>query len=641
MHTADNPATAEAERARIERELRVSEERLRAIFNSEPECVKVVDLGGDIVEMNAAGLAMLEADAVEQVIGCSVFRFVHPDDIGALQALFQQAIAGHAGRLTFRIVTLKGRERWAESHASPLRAGTDQVNGVLTVTHDVTDRRRTTEERDLYAQAMRHMNVGLIIADVEQTPEGIDFRFAAANEAALRMVNLSEDELIGRTVRERFPAVFDSTLPEQALEAVRDATPRLIGDVSYAINPVAPSVFNVAFAPISDRSLAVTFQDVTEQRQLEAQLRQAQKMEAVGRLAGGVAHDFNNLLTIIIGYLEVALAAPTLPAPLGSDIEQALAAADRAARVTSQLLAFSRRQMLQPKVVAVDALLRDLTNMLDMIIRDNIRMRMPLAAPALCVRVDRGQLEQVVLNLVVNACDAMPSGGELVVRTAPLPPLDGFNGPWVRITVADTGVGMDETTRAQVFDPFFTTKGEGGTGLGLASAYGIVKQSGGRLSCDSQPGQGSSFHIDLPLVSEAVEPPAPLVPPAAGSHGPREAVLVVEDNQAVRRMMAVTLEREGYRVDTAANGDEALALVRSGRQFDILVTDLVMPGMTGRTVADAVSELSPSTEIMFVSGYVDEPAASASFVHFLQKPFTPTALAAKVRDVLDARMTGR
>jgi CheY-like chemotaxis protein len=294
--------------------------------------------------------------------------------------------------------------------------------------------------------------------------------------------------------------------------------------------------------------------------------------------------------------------------------------------------------MLQPKVIAVDDLVRDLTDMLDMLVRENIHLQIQLAAPAVCVRVDPGQLEQVVLNLVVNACDAMPTGGELVLRTSPLPAQDDVAGAWIRVTVSDTGVGMDEATRAQVFDPFFTTKGEGGTGLGLSSAYGIVKQSGGRLSCESRPFLGSSFHVDLPLVADPVEPPAP---PVARTAGGGEAVLVVEDNRAVRLMMAVTLEREGYHVDTAANGDEALALARSGRIFDLLVTDLVMPGMSGRNVADAVSVISPATEVMFVSGYVDETAASASFVHFLQKPFTPTALATKVRDVLDARAAGR
>ena len=638
MSPSDIPSAGEEDRFRIERELRASEERLRAIFNSEPECVKVVDLSGRVLEMNAAGLAMLEAESLEEVLGASLTRFVHPDDLPSVHELLAQAVAGHRATLIFRFVTLKGREGWAESHASPLRAGTDRVDAVLTVTHDITDRRRASEERDLYAQAMRYMNVGLVIAHVEQTDRGPDFRFAAANDAALRLTNLTEDQFLGQMLSERFPAVMQSDLPAQALAVLRDGTPRLVGDVlPYRDAGIASPVFNVAFAPISDRSLAVTFQDVTEQRRLEQQLRHAGNMEAVGRLAGGVAHDFNNLLTVIIGYLDVALSAPTLPASLRSDIEQALSAADRAARVTGQLLAFSRRQLLQPKVIAVDALVRDLTNMLEMIVRENIQLKIQPGAQGLCVRVDPGQLEQVMLNLVVNACDAMADGGTLVLSTRPLPADAADQDPWVRITVSDTGIGMDEATRAQVFEPFFTTKGESGTGLGLASAYGTIKQSGGRVTCESRPGEGASFHVDLPSVADAFEPSAQA---AQRTIGGGEAILLVEDNQAVRRMMAVTLEREGYHVDTAANGDEALALVRGGRVFDILVTDLVMPGMSGRNVADAVARISPRTEIMFVSGYVNDPASSAAFVHFLQKPFTPTALASKVRDVLDARIAG-
>jgi PAS domain S-box-containing protein len=634
MSPSDIPDGDVDQRLRIERDLRVSEERLRAIFNSEPECVKVVDRSGHVVEMNAAGLAMLEADSIAQVRGSSVSRFIHPEDIAAVRGLFERALAGHRATLTFRVITLKGRERWAESHASPLRAGTDHIDAVMAVTHDITDRRKATEERDLYAQAMRYMNVGLCILHLEDIGDSLDFRFAAANEAALRMMRISEDELVGHLMSERFPSILDSDLPAQAAATIREGTPRLLGDVPYADARVPPSVFNVAFAPIASRSLAVTFQDVTAQRRLEEQLRHAQKMEAVGNLAGGVAHDFNNLLTVIIGYLDVALATPTLPALLRSDIEQALSAANRAARVTGQLLAFSRGQLLQPKVVAIDDLTRDLTKMLDMIVRENVHLKLQLDAPERCVRVDPGQLEQVILNLVVNASDAMTTGGTLALRSAVLPAHPSGPGAWVRLTVSDTGLGMDEATRAKIFEPFFTTKGDGGTGLGLASAYGIVKQSGGQLTCESSPGQGSSFHIDLPLVHDAVAPPlSPLPRTTEGG----EAVLLVEDNQAVRRMMATTLERQGYRVDTAANGDEALALVRGGRAFDIMVTDLVMPGMGGRNVADAVAKISPRTAIMFVSGYVDDPPSSASFVHFLQKPFTPMALASKVREVLDSR----
>src|SRR5688500_6426804 len=225
----DLPAIGDDERLRIERELRVSEERLRAIFNSEPECVKVVDLAGRVLEMNAAGLAMLEADSLDQVRGTSVARFVHPDDHASVQALLAHAVAGHRGTLVFRVITLKGRERWAESHASPLRAGSDRVDDVLTDTHDITDRRRASEERDLYAQAMRYMNVGLIIVHLEQTWQRPDFRFAAANEAALRLTRMTEEQLLGRTLSERFPSVMQSDLPQQALVAMREGTPRLIG----------------------------------------------------------------------------------------------------------------------------------------------------------------------------------------------------------------------------------------------------------------------------------------------------------------------------------------------------------------------------------------------------------------------------
>src|SRR5687768_11406566 len=352
----------EATGRQIEQELRVSEERLRAIFNSEPECVKVVDLSGRVLDMNAAGLAMLEADSLEQIRGARVADFVHPDDVANVEALFDRAAAGEPGVLTFRIRTLRRTERWAESHASPLRAGTNHVNAVLAVTHDVTERRRAREERDLYAQAMRSMNVGLIILQLEHDVNGPSFRFVAANEAGLRATRTTEEQLIGSTIAERFPAFNDTALINRAVDALRTGTASLIGDFAYGDARVPPSVFHIALAPISDTNLAVTFQDVTEQRHLEEQLRQSQKMEAVGRLAGGIAHDFNNLLTVIIGYLQAGLATAA-SGELRSDLEQAQAAAERAARLTRQLLAFSRRQVLQPRVVDVDALLGELHTM--------------------------------------------------------------------------------------------------------------------------------------------------------------------------------------------------------------------------------------------------------------------------------------
>jgi PAS domain S-box-containing protein len=620
-------------RERITRELRESEERLRAIFNSEPECVKLVDRAGCIQEMNAAGLAMLEADGIEQVRGICVADFVHPDDISAVQSLVARAANGERGVVTFRMRTLKGGERWAESHATPLRTGDGEIRSVVVITHDVTERRRAREERDLYAQAMRAMNVGLIIVEFEDTGAAPLLRVVAANDAALRIARLREDELIGWSIEDRFPSIAGTDVMARALDILRRGEATLFGDLPYADDRIPPSVFNVAFTPISDRALAITYQDVTEQRRLAEQLQQWQKMEAIGRLAGGVAHDFNNLLTVIIGYLQAGLSHASVTGELRVELEQAHAAADRAARLTRQLLAFSRRQVLQPRVVDVDAQLRDFQPTIERLTRQDVALTMALGAAGACIRVDPTQLEQVVMNLVMNACDAMPSGGQLTIRTQRAPDGPPDVGPAVRIAVTDTGTGMDESTQARVFEPFFTTKGDQGTGLGLSTVYGIAKQSGGAVTFATAPGKGSRFDVWLPLVADA---PEPTEAPRIQRTGGRESVLVVEDQAALRRLMSVSLERAGYRVVSAANGEEALALVRSGRAFDVMVTDLVMPGMNGRQVADEVARLSPATRVVFVSGYFHDPTVTASFVHFLQKPFTPMALATKVREALDA-----
>ena len=627
-------STGGRRRARLAGELRASEERLRAIFNSEPECVKLVDGSGCILEMNAAGLAMLEAESIDQVRGVCVDEFVHPEDTTAVRALVTHALAGERGDVTFRMRTFKGGERWAESHASPVRNAAGEIDAVVVITHDVTERRRAREERDLYAQAMRAMSVGRLIVELEsRDPEPV-FRVVAANEAALRFARLRrEDELVGWTVTDRFPNLARTDIVRRAVEVLDAGRATMLGDLPYADERIPPSVFTLALTPISGRSLAVMYQDVTEQRRLAEQLQQWQKMEAIGRLAGGVAHDFNNLLTVIIGYLQAGLSRPDLPSELRGELEQAHAAADRAARLTRQLLAFSRRQVLQPRVLDVDAQLKDIEPIVARLARADVTLRLDLGSSGACIRIDPTQLEQVIMNLAMNACDAMPNGGRLIVSTQRVD--EGAHGiaPAVRITVSDTGTGMDEATKSRLFEPFFTTKGEHGTGLGLPTVYGIVKQSGGTVTVESRPGRGARFDVWLPLVSERADG---VEKPLVTQRGGRETVLVVEDQAALRRLMTVTLERAGYRVESAANGEEALDLVRAGRQFDVMVTDLVMPGMNGRQVADEVARLSPRTRVLFVSGYFHDPTVNGSFVHFLQKPFTPVALTAKVREALDA-----
>ena len=392
--------------------------------------------------------------------------------------------------------------------------------------------------------------------------------------------------------------------------------------------------------------LLVSARDITRRRRLEEDLAQAQKMEAVGRLAGGIAHDFNNILTAIMGYAELLASQPEMSAEARQDVAEISVAARRAAELTQQLLAYSRKQMLKPRVLDLNDLIRRTENLLRRLIGEHVDIVTDLAPDVRPVEADPSQLETVVVNLAVNSRDAMPDGGTLTVRTGNLPvapsaqwPEAGLPpGDYVCLEVSDTGVGMDEATQKRLFEPFFTTKEFGkGTGLGLATVYGIVRQSGGQVSVRSQPGAGTTVTVLLPAGGSVVAA-APEAETDAGVRG-NEAVLLVEDEEAVRRLMHETLRRAGYRVRSAVTAAEALALLDEGDGVDILVTDVVMPGMSGRRLADLVLQRRPGMRVLFVSGYTDDQALqggrnATSSLH-LSKPFSPAALAAKVREVLD------
>ncbi|MFH1335715.1 MAG: ATP-binding protein, partial [Candidatus Zixiibacteriota bacterium] len=401
--------------------------------------------------------------------------------------------------------------------------------------------------------------------------------------------------------------------------------------------------------------IRTTIQDITERKRaeeetvsLQDQLRQSQKVEAIGQLAGGIAHDFNNLLTIIKGYGQLSLLELPGDDPSRENIEQIQKAADRASALTRQLLTFSRRQVMEMKVLDLNDLIRNLEKMLHRVIGEDIELVTFLAEDLGRVKADPGQIEQVIMNVSVNARDAMPSGGKLTIETVNVEIDEAYAhnhvavkpGRYVMFSASDTGVGMTPEVRDRVFEPFFTTKERSkGTGLGLSTVYGIVKQSEGNIWVYSEPGQGTTLKIYLPLVEEALEEETEEVEKEKSLEGD-ETILVVEDDEAVRKLTVEILRKQGYRVLEATRGDDALAVFDKLKgSVDLVITDVVMPGMSGRKLAELLVPLHPEMKVLYMSGYTDNAIAHHGVlekgVNFILKPFTIGGLAKKVREVLD------
>ncbi len=507
---------------------------------------------------------------------------------------------------------------------------------------------RAAEER--YHTIFESAAVGIAQTD----PDG---RYVSVNPAACRMLGRSREEIMGLTFRD---VVHEDERGEAATRYAQLVDGRLDRyDVMRRFvlpDGKATQIHLTVNAVRRDGRLAFAlgvFEDVTERLRLEEQFRQAQKMEAVGRLAGGVAHDFNNILTVIQGYAE--LLKSSLPADDSrlEGAEQILKAAGRAASLTRQLLAFSRKQVLEPKVIRLDSVVAGTEKMLGRLIGEDVELVISLGTESGLVKADPGQIEQVLMNLAVNARDAMPDGGRLTIEvanadldeTSAHEPGHPEPGRYVRLAISDTGVGMTVETLAHLFEPFFTTKGPGkGTGLGLATVYGIVKQSGGYVWASSAPGSGTTFRIHLPRIEgEAVE-----IEPASAAEAPggRETILVVEDDVAVRRIAVSVLASRGYMLLEAGSAAEGLDLAgRHAGRIDLLLTDVIMPGMNGREMAERLVARRPELKVLFMSGYVDDAIVSRGFlnpgIHLVKKPFAPASLAREVRRALDGMTTGR
>ena len=472
----------------------------------------------------------------------------------------------------------------------------------------------------------------------------------AVNGAAITRYGYSEREFLELTIRDLRLAEDQGRLHEELSRRQANQEAVRVG-VRHRTKDGQPFEVDLVARPLEfagRRARLVLARDVTAQRHLEEQLRQSQKMEAVGQLAGGIAHDFNNLLTAILGSTQLLLHNTPTGDPRREDAEEIRNAGMRAAELTRQLLAFSRRQVLAPKVLELNAVVTNMQRMLQRLLGEDVELATALDPAAGAVSADPGQLEQVLLNLAVNARDAMPSGGRLDVATSRLTLAEEHMerrhrlpaGDYACLAVTDTGVGMDDATQAHLFEPFFTTKEVGkGTGLGLATVYGIVKQSGGYIWVYSEPGRGTTVKVYLPRVAGEADAP-PLAAPSLAEVRGDETVLLVEDATPVRTMARRGLEGRGYRVLDASDGPAALELsARHAGRIDLLVTDVVMPGMSGRELAERLAPQRPSMKVLYTSGYTDDTMVRQGVltagVAFLQKPFVPDTLARKVREVLD------
>ncbi|MCX6618693.1 MAG: PAS domain S-box protein [Acidobacteria bacterium] len=651
VHRALEEKQRRAEQARTHHALRESEERFRHLFEEAPVAYHEIDRQGIMRRVNRAECELL-GYARDEILGRPVWAFVAPEQRDLVRETVLRKMLGPYLPVVFEREWMRrdGSRLTVEIHENLILDAQGEITAIRAAVLDVTVREQAEQalrnNEQFLSSVFASIQDGLSVLDAE-------FNIVRVNPAMEHWFAHALP-LVGKKCWQAYhgrSAPCESCPARRTLEtgtAAYEVKQRLQAG-SQAVRWQEVHSFPL-LDPGTGRSSGVIeyIRDITEHRRLEEQFRQAQKREAVGRLAGGIAHDFNNLLMIIRGYSDLLLEELKPADSRRRALEEIRKAGERAAALTRQLLAFSRKQVLQPQILDLNAVVSNINTMLRRLIGEDIELTMLPGAALDRVQADPGQVEQVIMNLAVNARDAMPHGGKLTIETANVNLDEDYArrdgsaapGPYVRLSVSDTGCGMDAETRAHVFEPFFTTKErDKGTGLGLATVYGIVKQSGGYIWVYSEVGQGTVFKIYLPRApgsaevrqQEEVQQTLP---------GGVETILVAEDDPAVRALVCGALASRGYTVQEARDGREALAAARGYKgPIHLLLTDVVLPHMSGRRLAERLLAERPESRLLYMSGYTDDAVVShgvsAGKAPFLQKPFSASALSRKVREVLD------
>jgi two-component system cell cycle sensor histidine kinase/response regulator CckA len=640
-----NEAGNRRTRRQMEQGLRESEDRYRDLVEHSHDLICTHDLEGRLLSVNQAAARAMGSDQ-QTLLGQNIRAALLPEHHAEFDSYIAEIQKEGVAHGLMAVQTRTGEKRFWE-YTNTLRTEGVAVSIVRGVAHDVTEQRLAQQE--LIKSEERYRELVENAHDIIYTHD-LEGNYTSTNNAGEQITGYTREETLSLNIAQM-------VAPDHIEAAHQVIARQLVGEkvTAYELDIIAKDGRPIAVevntriilengAPVGVQGIA---RDVTERKQLESQFRQAQKMESVGMLAGGIAHDFNNLLTVILSHADLALTPLNVADPLARNLKEIIKASERAASLTRQLLAFSRKQILQPKVLDLNSVIPGILGMVERLVGEDIELVIRPGIDLGRIKADPGQIEQVIINLVVNARDAMPKGGKITVGTnnvylddEKFRECSAISSGWhVCLTITDTGQGIDNETLTQIFDPFFTTKEFGkGTGLGLATVYGIVKQSGGGIRVSSEVDNGTSFSIYLPMIDDKISEPERVAERLTMAEG-AETILLAEDDEMVRHLTREALELYGYTVLEAADGNEALLLSGDYQgTIHLLLTDVVMPLMSGKDLADQLLTSRPETRVLYMSGYTDHAIVHHGVldgnIAFLNKPFTPDLLARKVAGVL-------